>query len=468
MSGGETSGGARPDTVSLRLALISLIGLVLVASLAVGAIVAALNASRSVQTEMRSALAVGQQVIDTGIARLNTSANPRQDLEYLVNSFKGNRHLKVTLMGDGAAMAAPPVEQPPLGQVPNWFVYLLGVKPTKNYVRVSVGEQDYGMILIETDPHNEILESWDKFGDSVLILALFSGPTALLIYFFIGRALRPLGTLANALGRIGEGDYAIRVGARMPRELSRLRDAFNRMAAQLANMHAENRRLNEQLLTLQEEERNGIARDLHDEIGPFLFAINVDTDNIARHVEAGRFGVIKTHLQSIADAVGHMQRQVRSMLGQLRPIGLADFGLTDAIGNLLDFWRRRYPDIAFELDNGPETDSFGELLDPTIYRVVQECLSNAVRHGAPKSIAVSLRHETADGRDEAVVIVADDGHGIAETPKRGYGLLGMGERVRALGGTLDFENRPGEGLTVTARIPLAERDISSAPERIAS
>jgi two-component system, NarL family, sensor histidine kinase UhpB len=445
--------------MSLRLFLISLIAALLAASLVLGGMIASFNASRSVQTEMRSALAVGQQMIEANLAGLDRSLDPKRDLEESIASFKGNRHLRVSLVGDGDAVTTPTVEEPPLGKVPSWFVQLLNVPSTTIRIPVVVGGRNFGTVLIESDPHNEILEIWDEFGDGLFVLALFFVATVLLVYFFIGRALRPLDRLAAGLSRIGRGDYSARLDGKLPPELSRLRDSFNRMAGQLAEMAGENQRLNEQLLTLQEEERNDIAHDLHDEIGPFLFAINVDAANITRRIDEGRVGTVKELVQSIVEAVAHMQRQVRSMLRLLRPIGLAEFGLDDAIGNLVEFWRRRYPDIAYEIEISSESESFGDLVDPIVYRVVQESLSNAVRHSHPTRIRVGIEGRRADdSRGAVVVTVADNGQGMAEPTGigpagTGYGLLGMSERVKAMGGTLTIASRPGQGTAVIATLP---------------
>jgi two-component system sensor histidine kinase UhpB len=150
-----------------------------------------------------------------------------------------------------------------------------------------------------------------------------------------------------------------------------------------------------------------------------------------------------------------MQREVRSMLGRLRPIGLAEFGLAEAIASLVEFWRRRHPETAYDVSVAPDCGALGDLLDTTIYRVVQEALSNAARHGRPASIDVSITraHDPEIGPEALVVAVTDDGAGMAETAGVGYGLLGMGERVRALGGRLVFGNRPGGGFAVTAVLP---------------
>ncbi len=437
--------------MSLRIRLILLVALALVLSLSLGGTLALRNARQSVATEMNSALTVARQTIDSGIASANDSPDWRRDLDRLVASFAGNRHLRVSLAGDGI-VARPSVESPPVGGVPHWFERIIGVDAQAARIPVVIDGQPRGAILVETVPHNEILENWDEFGESLLTMALFSLATIVLIFLFVGQALRPLGRLNAALAAVGRGEYSTRIEGPLPPELSRLRDSFNRMSGELGMMADHNRRLTGELLTLQEQERGDIARDLHDEVGPFLFGINVDTANIARAVEAGRTGEIAAHLRSVGDAVSHMQRQVRDMLGRLRPIGLEEFGLAAAIDGLVEFWRRRNPDIGYSVAIGDDIDGFGEAIDLVIYRMVQEGLSNSIRHGQPTSVAVGVEWRPAD---KAVVVrVEDDGGGIDRGVAPGYGLLGMSERVKALGGRLDIDNRTGRGLTVTAVLPV--------------
>src|SRR3984893_6957244 len=115
--------------MSLRLRLISLVAIVLAVSLLFGGAIACFSASRSVRTEMLSALVVARQTIENAIDGLQTSHDPQRDLENLVASFKGNRHLRVSLTGDARAIAAPAVEKSPFGRVPEWFVRLIQVVP---------------------------------------------------------------------------------------------------------------------------------------------------------------------------------------------------------------------------------------------------------------------------------------------------------------------------------------------------
>jgi two-component system sensor histidine kinase UhpB len=242
-------------------------------------------------------------------------------------------------------------------------------------------------------------------------------------------------------------------------ELSHLQRSFNRMASELAEMDEEKCRLNEQLLTLQEEERNEIARDLHDEISPFLFAVNVDLAAISRLAGQGRCGEIAGQIPATSEAVSHMQRQIRTMLGRLRPGVLADFGLAAAIMSMVEFWGRRHPGTRFKVSLPPAGASFGALLDITIYRIVQESLCNAVRHGNPEEISVSVTSAATGVRepDRITVEVSNDGHGMDEMAGFGFGLIAMQERVRALGGSLVLTQEPGLGFLVTATLPAPAR-----------
>ncbi|MBV8536742.1 MAG: HAMP domain-containing protein [Alphaproteobacteria bacterium] len=436
--------------MSLQIRLIGLIALILLLSLVLGGTVACVSASHSVQTEMRSALAVGSQTIAAAVGSLEPSDHVPRDLEQIVLSFKGNRHLRVSMTTNTATRAEPAIEQPVLDSVPPWLVRLIGGPPQTEQIAVSVGGRGYGSILLETDPHNEIVETWNEFGEDLLVLGVFFVATIALVYVVIGRGLRPLDRLAAGLEDIGRGNYRARISTPLPPELSKLRDSFNAMAQRLSEMDAENRRLSQRLLTLRDQERAELARDLHDEVGPFLFAIHIDAANISRHVDEGQPQRIPDHLHSIADAVTRMQRRVRQMLSRLRSVEVEEAGLAEAVGHLTQFWRRRHPGIDFQVALDTGCESFGEALDRTMYHIVQDCLSNAVRHGRPRTVRASIRQQRADA---VLIEVTDDGQGMPEPRNLGFGLVGMRERVEALGGRLVITSAPGQGVSVSVTLP---------------
>ncbi len=222
------------------------------------------------------------------------------------------------------------------------------------------------------------------------------------------------------------------------------------MVARLANAEQQNVKLQQQLANVQEEERADLARDLHDEIGPLLFALNVDVSTLQRQIGGDREQKA-ARLEAIAGAVAEMQVHVRSMLGKLRPAVLLDLGLDQAVDNLVGFWSKRREDVRIIVDL--DCESFGEKLDAPIYRVFQEGLNNALRHGNPTIVELTAK---IDDEQHVTVAVRDDGAGLSvDEGHFGYGLIGMRERVESIGGSLVVSNRAdGRGVTVTAKLPL--------------
>ena len=222
------------------------------------------------------------------------------------------------------------------------------------------------------------------------------------------------------------------------------------MAGRLAASETRNRALEEQLLTLQDEERADLARDLHDEIGPYLFAVNVDAAMVGQLAKDRRMKEIRERVASIQGAVGHMQSHVRDILGRLRPTRAVELGLNAAIDDMVAFWRIRHADITFDVRLLEDESLVDEAQKETIYRVVQESLNNAVRHGQPSRIEVVV---APDANGQVLTRVSDDGVGAAEPgAKGGFGLIGMRERVTASGGTLAIE-QAARGWSVVARLP---------------
>jgi two-component system sensor histidine kinase UhpB len=440
--------------MSLRIRLIASIMIVLLVSLCVGGAAAGWHAVRSVRTEMQAALGVGVQTLRNGLEGSLEARDPEDELGRLVRSFDGDRHIRAVLRDATGRLrvASTPAKLAP--DVPAWFVTLLA--PSLAPVRLDLGSGMgvSGAITVEPDPHNEIGEVWTQLRDDLVSVGLSCGLNMVLVSMVVGRALRPLDRLSAALASLGAGAYAVRVERAGPPELSRLAQGFNAMAERLDAAQARNRRLNEQLLTLQEEERTDLARDLHDEVGPFLFAIHLDAAAIEQATASGRIADVPERTRAIREAVGHMQRHVRAMLHRLRRANPVEAGLAPALGALVDFWRARQPEIDFALDVSVDENGLGDPVMAAIYRIVQEGLNNAIRHGRAHRIRIVIE---AGETGEVIVRVADDGTGLAASnTSGGFGVTGMRERVERLGGTLHVgAGSHGAGLVVTARLPCA-------------
>ena len=440
----------------LRVRLIVLIGLVLLISLACGSALVGWRAANSVRTELRAALDVGMKTIRNGIDGLVGIDDRAGELRQLVATFNGNRHVRATLLdGQGQPVAVSQLFVP-TQPAPDWFDRLIAGRPGAVRLRVpeTVGG---GAIALQADPINEIGEVWEGSRDAVLVLAGFAAMSALLIYAVVGRALRQLEILSTAFEHVGKDDCPAALPVHGPPELMRLASGFNLMTRRLDTAAAHNHRLNERLLTLQAEERADLARDLHDEIGPLLFAVDMTAATIARLAGNSREAEIPTHALAIHEAVGRMQRHVRVILGRLRP--MQALGLEAAVDRLAAFWRSRRPDIVFGVAVSVDEERIGNDLKETIYRMVQEATSNAIRHGRPKQVAIAIAPDEAAG---IRVEVADDGIGMSADRMTGrdptrLGLIGMRERVMAMAGSLSIQRgRDGKGLVLVARLPWAD------------
>jgi two-component system sensor histidine kinase UhpB len=433
--------------MSLRIRLIASILIVLLISLCIGGAVAGWHAIRSVRTEMQAALAVGAQTVRNGMDDMPDAHDPEAELERLVRAFDGDRHIRAVLRNVTGQVRVASTLTTLAPDVPAWFVALLA--PALVPVRFEVGAGS--VITIEADPRNEIGEVWTQLRDDLVAVGLSGGLSIVLVSLVVGRALRPLDQLSGALALVSSGEYAVRVAQAGPPELVRLAQGFNAMVERLDAAQARNRRLNEQLLTLQEEERTDLARDLHDDVGPFLFAVNLDAASIEQAAGSGRIAEVAERAHAIREAVEHMQRHVRAMLHRLRPASPVEAGLAPALGTLIAFWRARQPEIGFSLDMAVDEDRLGEPTMAAIYRLVQEGLNNAVRHGGPRRIEIGVR---AVETGEVVVRIADNGTGLAASNRPGFGFTGMRERVEGLGGTLQVgAGADGKGLIVTASLP---------------
>jgi two-component system sensor histidine kinase UhpB len=431
--------------MTLRLRLIILIAAMLSCSLAAGGVLAWRHAVRSVRTEMAAALGVGQQTVQT---MLSLSGVVPDHPVGLVRAFDGDRHVRALLVAPDGTMIASSRFQLSKHPPPSWFIKRF--TGTGGTARIALPSGD--SVVIETDAHNEIGEVWTSFRDALAILALFCTLTTGFIYWGAGWSLRPLLRLAEGLGAIGRGDYAMRLRPAGPPELAGLTRDFNRMAGLLAELRQRNDRLTQQMTTLQEEERADLARDLHDDVGPFLFAATVDAAMIARQIDPST-PEIGQRVTAIQESIGHAQARVRDILRRLRPSALSDVGLTQATRNLVQFWQHRHPDIAINLDIAVPERGIGTELDAAAYRIIQESLNNAIRHADPSRIDIAV---TMD-EDALRITVLDDGEGFDMSRSRpdGYGLVSMRERVAALDGVFSIGASDGsKGTRLTAELPL--------------
>lgn len=437
--------------MTLRRRLILLIALALPLSLLVGGLASYFYSVNLVKKELAAATAIGETTTREVISTLEKSADPAQAITRLVTSFDNDRDIKVTHLGpDGRVQLASktlPIDNP----APAWLARALSRGLPSSIIELPTALQSLGSIRIDPAPLAEITEVWEEMTLQFALLAGLFSAVLWIMSWVLDRALRPLDNLAAALGEVGKGNFAAQIAETGPEELSAIYREFNRMAVRLKEAEMQNRALTNQLNTVQEEERAEIARDLHDEIGPFLFAVDVDAQTIPEYLTRGAESEVTGRAGAIRQSVAHMQAHLRGILGRLRPSAYLDLGLAPAIDQVIAFWSQRRSEV--EIRASVSRTSFGAAVDEAAFRIVQEALNNALRHGRPKLIEIKLGTDEA-GRSLHLSVI-DDGGGIAKKSEPGFGISGMRERVAALGGSLTVSpNLAVPGVAVEAILPL--------------
>jgi two-component system, NarL family, sensor histidine kinase UhpB len=279
-----------------------------------------------------------------------------------------------------------------------------------------------------------------------LVLALAVVLVLVVNMWLLQRRLEPLERLVATMERIDLSRPGRRVdvagGPRGSTDVQRLAATFNRM---LERLEGERRRSGELVLKGQEEERQRVSRELHDEVNQALTALLLRLEAAAQHAP----GYLKPELDQTKQLANQAMEELLALARQLRPVALDDHGLAAALrGHVREYELRGPVRTSFDVD--PELADLPQDVELVIYRVAQEALTNASRHSGASRIDVSL------GRINSSVVleVQDDGKGFAFAEgERGLGVSGMRERALLVAGRLEIDSRPGKGTRVRLEVP---------------
>jgi len=449
------------QNLSLRARINLLLALVLALGLVINVARLVVEAGPRVQAEDQSVTRLAREFIAMIVADLDEARDPDAKLQRIADDLSRLRHVSITRrgVGEAAATADRATDSADAQGPPAWFVTLIHPETSSVEVPVSIrGKQE--RLVITSHPNDEIAEIWDGIVTqlavgSVTVVALF-----LVTMMVVSRALTPLSSLSQAMTRIENGDYDARVEPDGAPELAAICAKLNHLAATLGDAVEQKRHLAERAVSLQDMERKQIARELHDEFGPYLFSLRAHASAMVRLAEAreANADALQRHGSAILEQVNSLQQCNRRVLERLRPVGLAELGLREALEALLRLWRESHPEVAIETTISRSLGETGETAELTIYRVVQEALTNVFRHAGATSVNVTIeageQPAAQGGRGCALVRVRDNGRGLEPDHKLGLGLTGMRERILALGGTLSVASSDG-GVTVEAMIPNA-------------
>jgi signal transduction histidine kinase len=290
-------------------------------------------------------------------------------------------------------------------------------------------------------------------GTEVQILSIALGVSLVVSFALVHVALRPLSDLEETAARLSAGDMDARVpqSALADRNMVRVGSTLNTLLDRLDDDRTRLHRLAAQVISVQDEERARVARELHDSTAQILAAIMLQLGVAARESSSP---ALDARIATLRELAAEALEEVRSLSHTMHPRVLDDLGLPAALEWIARQTREQESfDVEVFADGGP---SIPAPLASVLYRVAQEALRNAARHAGAEHVEIFLRRTPSS----ATLEVVDDGRGFdvrrAEERRPGMGLFSMRERVGLVNGSLVVESAPGRGTRVVATVPLTE------------
>lgn len=434
------------------------------------------NARRATEAEMLSSLAVAERFVQETVERLASVEGATGSLAQLPLHISGLRHVRIRIEDRaGNAVDIAPAggddEDAHEGEVPSWFTRLVSVEGQESVIPIVENGATVGQVRVAGEASDEIAEVWEDMSDLALLAAGVNIAILAALYLVLGRLLMPLRTLSAGLSELEVGHFEHRLSPPRVRELALIADRFNALGTALKGARDDNARLNERLVSVQDDERRHIASDLHDELGPCVFGLRANLESIDRlagRAEPALAQRMGERVATMTDILDRIQGLNRRLLRKIRPMALGHVPLAAVIADLVADFESHSPGRHITLETDGLAERYGDSVDITIYRCVQEAVTNALRHGDARAIIISLRGDRPAGRLDLAIV--DDGSGIAPGAPRGFGLIGMEERIGALGGRWRILPAMPTGTRIEVTIPAhpCEFGLSAAPERLAA
>lgn len=424
--------------MDLRIRLVASLGGMMLLLLLVASVILMLDVRRDVAEEVQASWRLANVLIRAG--QLQADASPSALAAFTDLLGQGSlRHLQMQ-------MESRYVEPTHIDSA--WLDWLLPERGKPQALRLTLGSET---LLIRPDPYSELQEALADSAGILVMLLLFAMTTLGLAWCLAHRALSPVRALLDGLSRLEQGEEQADLPNFKLQEFSEISNAINRLADSLAQSRAEQQRLTHRLLELQESERRELARELHDEFGQMLTAMSMTASYIERNVGKVAVSAIQESAHDLGQEARSMAIQVKTLLSRLRPHSLDGVGLLQGLHDLVNGWQQRAPNLHLEATLPETLSAIPARSGLALYRLLQEALTNVVRHSHASHCQVVLQQD----QQGITLRVQDNGKGKVEkiTKTMGGGLLGMRERIAMVHGQLRFQNVLSGGLCVLACLP---------------
>jgi two-component system sensor histidine kinase UhpB len=438
--------------MSLRLKINLLVGLLTVAFVAGLLALQIGNMRDSVKEEVVAANRVASQLLNR-LAWVYATRGTQGMLEFLRDLGRVRSNEIELFDTEGRPLYRSPPSPYKAGRdAPAWFQHLISPTPLQQSYEVPEGR-----LVVRSNASRAALDNWESFVafSTAALAALLA--VNLLVFWLVGRTVRPLGQIVDALGRLQQGRFDVVLPPLPGTEAGAIGAAFNRMVQVLRERLETERQLSDSRELTRwidhhvEQERHMIARELHDELGQSVTAIRSLALSVAKRCD-GRDAPSAQAANVIAEESLRLYDAMHGLIPRLTPLVLDSLGLEAALQDLAERTRRAHPGLRLELRCALGSSGLGPEAALALYRAAQEGITNALRHGRAQRVQLDVARDA--GR--LVLTLDDDGTGLAEgwQQKAGHhGLRWLTERVAGQGGTLQVGPAPGGGARLQVVMP---------------
>ena len=424
--------------MSLKSKLLIYINSLLLIATLIGLLTILMVTQKNVREEVLSTMTLAEFAIEQGVKK-----NPdfylfqREDSDLGFSELSEIRHLKIQFFNNQDILLEETSNtldeiKPP----PYWFIFLIEKLSEEIFfskINIDQRGEMTGYILIKPEPIYEYAEIWQQIKVGLWIIGAFLILINIVVLILFSHMIKPINKIIEGFEKLEAGNYKSKINRSNILELDIIGKKFNSMINNLRQSNDKIHKLSQNLINVQEQEKSELARDLHDELGQSLTALQAEAASISKSTKKSSrddaiFNVIKLSK--------NMMLSTREIIKKLNLGLIEDLGLESALIELFENWKRRFKGVKFEYKiEDKALRKITKQETAHLYRIFQEALTNIAKHSEPKNIKITVK--SLDRGNKTRILISNDGIKNNLANNEGLGLIGIAERVDQINGSLE-------------------------------
>ena len=424
--------------MSLKSKLLIYINSLLLIATLIGLLTILMVTQKNVREEVLSTMTLAEFAIEQGVKK-----NPdfylfqREDSDLGFSELSEIRHLKIQFFNNQDILLEETSNtldeiKPP----PYWFIFLIEKLSEEIFfskINIDQRGEMTGYILIKPEPIYEYAEIWQQIKVGLWIIGTFLILINIVVLILFSHMIKPINKIIEGFEKLEAGNYKSKINRSNILELDIIGKKFNSMINNLRQSNDKIHKLSQNLINVQEQEKSELARDLHDELGQSLTALQAEAASISKSTKkSSRDDAIFNVIQLSKN----MMLSTREIIKKLNLGLIEDLGLESALIELFENWKRRFKSVKFEYKiEDKALRKITKQETAHLYRIFQEALTNIAKHSEPKNIKITVK--SLDRGNKTRILISNDGIKSNLANNEGLGLIGIAERVDQINGSLE-------------------------------